>query len=269
MTAWGSPTGLPPRPAAAALAALAARLSPALAAAFPGAAAYLERLATAAGGGDPARGAALLLLVTLAAAAGLGAALLPRRKAPTYLLSLAVYRPPAHLRCSRAKYIDISRRCGAFDEAAMAFQAKMAAAGGLGDGTYLPPAMHASPPAPSLAAAREEAEMVLRGTVPQALAAAGLVPAQVDAVIVNCSLFCPTPSLAALVVRLWGLRPDVITYNLGGQGCSAGVIAVGLAQEVLQAHPGFRVLVVSTEHITQNWCVDCGCVGGGGGGKAR
>jgi 3-ketoacyl-CoA synthase len=240
-------------PALAAAAALAARLYLPLAATVPPAAhpglAYLEALATAAGGGDAARGA-----LVLAVLGGLAlAALLPRRRAPTYLLSLVVYRPPAHLRVSRAKYIDISRRCGAFDEAAMAFQEKMAAAGGLGDATYLPPAMHASPPAPSLGAAREEAEMVLRGTVTDALETAGITPAQVDAVIVNCSLFCPTPSLAAMVVRLWGLRPDVITYNLGGQGCSAGVIAVGLAQEVLQAHPGFRVLVVSTENITQNW----------------
>jgi len=246
-----------PAPARPPGAALAARLYLPFIAAVPPAArpvlAYLKAVATAAGGGDAAAGAVVLvLLVALAVRA-----LLPRRRAPTYLLSFSVYRPPPHLRVSRAKYIDISRRCGAFDEAAMAFQEKMAAAGGLGDATYLPPAMHASPPAPTLSAARAEAEMVLSGTVTEALATSGVAPAQVDAVIVNCSLFCPTPSLAAMVVRMWGLRPDVITYNLGGQGCSAGVIAVGLAQEVLQAHPNFRVLVVSTENITQNWCVGC------------
>ena len=37
-------------------------------------------------------------------------------------------------------------------------------------------------------------------------------------------------------------------------GCSAGMIAVGLAQRLLKAEPGKYALVVSTENITQNWC---------------
>jgi 3-ketoacyl-CoA synthase len=240
-------------PLAAAASSLAARAPAAIQARLPAAGAYLTALAAAAGGGDAARGWALLAALATLAAAGLAALLLPRRPAPVYLLAFSVFRPPARLRCSRAKFLAISRDCGAFDEAAMAFQEKMAAAGGLGDGTYLPDAMHASPPAPSIAAARAEAEMVLGATVNDALRAAGVAPSQIDAVVVNCSLFCPTPSLAAMVVRMWGLRPDVVAYNLGGQGCSAGVIAVGLAQEILQAYPNFRVLVVSTENITQNW----------------
>jgi predicted naringenin-chalcone synthase len=35
----------------------------------------------------------------------------------------------------------------------------------------------------------------------------------------------------------------------GGMGCSAGVIALGLAQDLLQAHPGSLALVVSHENI--------------------
>lgn len=232
---------------------VASRAPAAIQARLPTAGRYLAALALAAGGGDAARGAAVLAVLAALTLVGLAAALLPRRPTPVYLMAFSVFRPPAHLRCSRKKFIEISRDCGAFDDAAMAFQEKMAAAGGLADGTYLPEAMFATPPAPSIAAARAEAEMVLGATVNDALAAAGVSPAQVDAVVVNCSLFCPTPSLAAMVVRMWGLRPDVITYNLGGQGCSAGVIALGLAQEILQAYPNFRVLVVSTENITQNW----------------
>lgn len=58
--------------------------------------------------------------------------------------------------------------------------------------------------------------------------------AQIDILIVNCSLFNPTPSLTAMIVNHFKMRSDVNSYNLGGMGCSAGVIAVGLAKELLQ-----------------------------------
>lgn len=55
-----------------------------------------------------------------------------------------------------------------------------------------------------------------------------------DIVIVNCSLFNPTPSLSAMLVHHFKMRPSVITYNLSGMGCSAGIISLGLAKELLQ-----------------------------------
>ena len=58
---------------------------------------------------------------------------------------------------------------------------------------------------------------------------------QVDIVIVNCSLFNPTPSLSAMVVNHFSMRPDIKSYNLSGMGCSAGIISIGLAKELLQA----------------------------------
>lgn len=58
---------------------------------------------------------------------------------------------------------------------------------------------------------------------------------QVDILIVNCSLFNPTPSLASMIVNHFRMRPSIVTYNLSGMGCSAGLIAIGLAQELLQA----------------------------------
>ncbi len=55
-----------------------------------------------------------------------------------------------------------------------------------------------------------------------------------DILVVNCSVFCPTPSLSAMVVNKFGMRPDIITYNLAGMGCSAGLISVSLVRELLQ-----------------------------------
>ena len=69
--------------------------------------------------------------------------------------------------------------------------------------------------------------------------------------MVNCSLFCPTPSLSAMLVNRFKMREDILSFNLGGMGCSAGVIAIGLAQRLLKTEPEKYALVVSTENITQ------------------
>lgn len=79
----------------------------------------------------------------------------------------------------------------------------------------------------------------------------GLTPRDIDILVVNCSLFNPTPSLSAMVVNHFKMRGDTITYNLAGMGCSAGVIAIGLAQRLLRTEPGKYALVISTENITQ------------------
>ena len=62
----------------------------------------------------------------------------------------------------------------------------------------------------------------------------GVDPASVGAVITTCCTFNPTPSLSAFVVNRFGLRPGVKTYSLGGMGCSASIIALDLANELLK-----------------------------------
>jgi FAE1/Type III polyketide synthase-like protein len=37
-----------------------------------------------------------------------------------------------------------------------------------------------------------------------------------------------------MLVNHFKMRSDVLSYNLGGMGCSAGVIAIGLADKLLQ-----------------------------------
>ena len=55
--------------------------------------------------------------------------------------------------------------------------------------------------------------------------------------MVNCSLFNPTPSLSAMIVNHFKMRPDIGSYNLSGMGCSAGLISISLAKELLQVGP--------------------------------
>ncbi len=99
------------------------------------------------------------------------------------------------------------------------------------------------PPGVSLEDAREEASEVIFAVVEEALAKAGLRAQQVDVLVVNCSLFNPTPSLAASVMNRFRMRTDVASYNLAGMGCSASVISVGLVEKLLQVHPESTALV--------------------------
>jgi 3-ketoacyl-CoA synthase len=124
---------------------------------------------------------------------------------------------------------------------------------GLGNETYLPDGVRQFPADKSMASARAEAEMVMFGVMDQLFASTGLKPRDIDILIVNCSLFNPTPSLSAMLVNKYKMRSDTLTYNLAGMGCSAGVIAIQLAKELLQVYPRSRCVVLSTENITQNW----------------
>ncbi|MFS7905661.1 putative FAE1/Type III polyketide synthase-like protein [Helianthus anomalus] len=62
----------------------------------------------------------------------------------------------------------------------------------------------------------------------------------------------PTNSIPSIVVNRYKLRDNIITYNLAGMGCSAGLLAIGLAKKLLHIHHNTCALIVSTESITEN-----------------
>merc|ERR1712187_206117 len=126
-----------------------------------------------------------------------------------------------------------------------------------GQSTHWPPAALPSKDGKTklvadMAASREEAEAVIFPIVQRVLEKTGVAPKDIDFLIVNCSLFSPTPSLCAMISHKFKFRQDVRSYNLGGMGCSANVISVDLAKQLIQNEPGSRALVVSTEIITPN-----------------
>jgi hypothetical protein len=72
--------------------------------------------------------------------------------------------------------------------------------------------------------ARAESKRVICDLIRDLLQRTGTQPQEVDILIVNCSLFSPTPSLCALAAHEFGMRTDLSSYNLSGMGCSASVI---------------------------------------------
>ncbi|KAL7251643.1 hypothetical protein ACSBR1_013482 [Camellia fascicularis] len=170
-----------------------------------------------------------------------------------YLVNFACYKPEPARMCSRELFIDRSIQAGTFTEENIAFQKKIVERSGLGQKTYLPEAVIQVPPNPCMAEARKEAEMVMFGAIDEVLAKTGVKAKDIGIVIVNCSLFNPTPSLSAMVVNHYKLRGNVLSYSLGGMGCSAGLISIDLAKQLLQVQPNSYALVVSMENITLNW----------------
>ncbi|KAH9696164.1 3-ketoacyl-CoA synthase 4 [Citrus sinensis] len=151
-----------------------------------------------------------------------------------YLVDFSCYRPPCHLQVKFHQFMEHSRLTGDFDESSLEFQRKILERSGLGEETYVPDAMHYLPPRPSMAAAREEAEQVMFGALDNLFANTNVKPKDIGILVVNCSLFNPTPSLSAMIVNKYKLRGNIRSFNLGGMGCSAGVIAIDLAKDMLQ-----------------------------------
>ncbi|VAH99316.1 unnamed protein product [Triticum turgidum subsp. durum] len=190
-----------------------------------------------------------------AAAATLYLMLHPRA---VYLIDYACFDTRPLARVPMASFIEYTKHTTTIDERSIRFMSRLLERSGLGEETCLPAAHHYVPTHKycTLGNARAEFELVVFSTIDDLLAKTGVSPDAIDALVLNCSLFCPTPSLVDIIVNKYNLRSDVRSINLSGMGCSAGLIAVGLARNLLQVLPqGSRVLVVSTETITPNYYV--------------
>ncbi|KNA08110.1 hypothetical protein SOVF_165650 [Spinacia oleracea] len=170
-----------------------------------------------------------------------------------YLVDFACYKPEDERKMSVDSFLKMTVNSGAFNDEMVHFQERIATRSGLGDETYFARGITSQPPNLSMEEARAEAESVIFNTVDALLEKTGVKPEDIDILIVNCSLFNPTPSLSSMIVNHYKLKPSIKTYNLGGMGCSAGLISIDLAKHLLKARPNSNALVFSTENITQNW----------------
>jgi 3-ketoacyl-CoA synthase len=156
------------------------------------------------------------------------------RPRPVYLVDLSGYVAGAAHEASRAKTIAHFGRCGRFSDESMAFQKRMLERSGLGERTHFPASLISVPVDMCLRTAREESHAVIFGVVDDLLRRAAVAPAEVGVLIFNSSLLSPTPSFTSLIVNRYGMRHDVVSHNLSGMGCSAGIIAIDLAKRLLQ-----------------------------------
>ncbi len=196
----------------------------------------------------------LLATVVVSFMMGAGLAVLRfSRRRRVCLVDFTVYKPPEDWRVDVEQLMSLSCSSKTFTKKSLNFSLAVTKRSGVAPvGTYLPPAITKQQPK-TMKASREEAEHVMFGCLDDLFGQTGIRPKDVGILIVNCSLFNPTPSLTAMIVNHYKMRSNIVTYNLSGMGCSAGLIAISLAQELLQVHKNTYAVVVSTENITKNF----------------
>ncbi|KAJ0435359.1 putative very-long-chain 3-oxoacyl-CoA synthase [Helianthus annuus] len=178
---------------------------------------------------------------------------LAKRSRPTYLVDFTCFKPDDRLKRSTQGIMEMSQNLGVFNQDTMHFQERVIAGSGLGDQTYVPPGPAAQPSVLNWETNLAEAKLVMYGALDSLFQKTGVPPQDIGILIVNCSGFNPNPSLTAMVVNHYKLKPEILTYNMSGMGCSAGLISIDLAQTLLHTHPDMYAVVLSIETMTPLW----------------
>ncbi|WMV34169.1 hypothetical protein MTR67_027554 [Solanum verrucosum] len=135
-----------------------------------------------------------------------------------------------------------------FVDEAVHLQKKVLERSGYSDKTYLPESIRRLPEKiMTFEEQRKGTEKVIFGAIDDLLAKTKVKAREIGIVIVNIGLYNPTPSLSSMIVNHYKLGVDVLTYNISGMGCSAGLISIDLANRLLQTQVSAYAMVVSTE----------------------
>ncbi|KAL0762505.1 hypothetical protein Bca101_078656 [Brassica carinata] len=154
---------------------------------------------------------------------------------------------------TKSDFIELAMKSNNFNETSIELQRKVLDQSGLGEESYMPRVVFKPGHKVNLRDGREEAAMVIFGAIDELLAATKINVKHIRILVLNCGVLNTTPSLSAMVINHYKLRHNTESYNLGGMGCSAGIIAVDLAKDLLNAHQGSYALAVSTEIVSFTW----------------
>ncbi|EPS61363.1 hypothetical protein M569_13435, partial [Genlisea aurea] len=178
---------------------------------------------------------------------------LASRPCPVYLLDFACYRPTDDCKVSKKEFIHLASKSGGFDDDSLEFQRRILESSGLGDETYLRKSIFALETTATTEEGRAEASAVIFGALDELFETTRIRPSDVGILIVSCSIFNPTPSLSAFIINHYKIRGNILSFTLGGMGCSASIVALDLALDLLQSNPNRYAVVVSTEMAAYNF----------------
>ncbi|KAK1439105.1 hypothetical protein QVD17_04920 [Tagetes erecta] len=170
-----------------------------------------------------------------------------------YLVDYSCYKPPASFRVPFSTFMEHKSLAFKDNPKGVKFMKMILERSGLGEETCVPHQTHYIPPNPNMEAARDEAQLLIFSAIDNLFATTALKPKDIDILILNCGMFSPIPSLSAMVVNKYKLRSNIKSFNLSGMGCSAGIIAVDLARDLLQALPNSNAVVVTTEILSHDY----------------
>ncbi|KAK7302425.1 hypothetical protein RJT34_13315 [Clitoria ternatea] len=174
------------------------------------------------------------------------------RSRNVYLLDYVCYLPSDNLRVPHSHFMEHFALSTNFDKETNDFELKVLERSGLGVEACMPESVHEIPPDDSLKPAKEEVELVLFTIIKDLLFKHKVHPKSIDILVSNCSLFCPTPSITSMVINKFGFRSNIKSVNLSGMGCSAGLLSINLAKDLLRVHKNSLALVLSMEAVAPN-----------------
>ncbi|KAL4288852.1 hypothetical protein HN51_057049 [Arachis hypogaea] len=175
------------------------------------------------------------------------------RSSPVYLVDFSCLKPPGSCRVPFAAFLENASMFEVFDDESLAFMAKVLQTSGQSEETSLPPSLHYIPPKTDQNEALTEVHMVLFPILDDLFAKTNVSPLDIDILIVNCSGFCPSPSLASIVINKYSMRTDIKSFNISGMGCSASALCIDMAQNLLRVNKNSNAIVLSTEILSTGW----------------
>ncbi|MCO5613379.1 hypothetical protein L7F22_067655 [Adiantum nelumboides] len=132
------------------------------------------------------------------------------------------------------------------------FQSKVFLKSGINEEAYVPRANLAKGCHVLMEDTYNQAQILVVDATDVVLKKTGISPEQIGILVVSCGLFNPTLSLSAFLVNQFKMRSDVKAFHLGGMGCSAGLISLGLAMDLPQVHRvTTRYALVASSEVIQ------------------
>ncbi|KAG7537194.1 Thiolase-like [Arabidopsis suecica] len=178
-----------------------------------------------------------------------------RASIKVYLLDFTCYRAPDSNRVPMSTLIETIYLDDKLDQESIDFQARILERSWLSNQTSIPPSLMEIPLKKSLSSVKIETMTTIFTSVEDLLKKNKLSPRSIDILITNCSLHSPSPSLSAMVINKFHMRSNIKSFNLSGMGCAAGILSVGLANDLLKVHQGSLALIVSTEALNTHWYI--------------
>ncbi|XP_038877433.1 3-ketoacyl-CoA synthase 5-like [Benincasa hispida] len=170
-----------------------------------------------------------------------------------YLVDFSCLKPPTSCTILFSTFLRNAMLLDTFNKDSLFFMEKTLRSSGLSEQTCIPPALHFIPHKTHQQESINEVHMVLFPVMDDLLTKTHLSSQDIDILIVNCSGFCPSPSLSSIVINKYSMKSDIKSYNLSGMGCSASAVAIQLAENLLQVHKNSNAVVLSTEILSNGW----------------
>ncbi|CAL0300478.1 unnamed protein product [Lupinus luteus] len=171
-----------------------------------------------------------------------------------YMLAYECFKPPEDTKLdtdSAARIVLRNKNLGLEE---FRFLLKTIVSSGIGESTYCPRnVIEGREECPRLHDAYAEIDEIMFDTLDNLFKRTGFSPSEIDILVVNVSLFSPSPSLTSRIINRYKMREDIKSFNLAGMGCSASVVAIDVVQQLFKTYKNSIGVVVSTEDLGAHW----------------